>query len=141
MKPHAPMSSCEPYSEEELNQVAVFLRDQSAVVMRAARMEVASYPQAEVAGSAVGRWFPWAENTALRARLEAFEKGQALQLLLERQVLEAWTYQQDPTEANRDQFVLGAFKALYASEGFRYGAIAVQHIQQLIDDLGLNHYE
>jgi hypothetical protein len=141
MKPVSPNMLCEPFSQEELSHVSAFIDAQSPVVMRAARMEVAQYPQQQIQSSVLGQMFPWADNASLRAQLEWHAKGLSLQLLLERQVLEAWTYLQEPTEVNRDQFVRGAFKALYASEGYGYGEIGVQLINQLIETLNLADYE
>jgi hypothetical protein len=81
--------------------------------------------------------FPWAENRDLKLQLQTYRQGEALQLLLERQLIEALTYLNDPSEKTRELFVDGAFKALYACEEYSFGDKAGHHIQEIINRLGL----
>jgi hypothetical protein len=126
-----------PFSEQELERVELFIREQSGVVMRACRMEVAQTPSHNARPGWVNRVFPWAENKDLHLQLQAHQRGLALQLLLEKQLMEALTYLNDPSEKNRELFVKGAFKALYACEQYAFGNKASHHIQEIINRIGL----
>jgi hypothetical protein len=129
-----------PFSEHELELVELFIREQSGVVMRACRMEVAQTPSTEVRPQWMNLVFPWAENRHLKLRLQAYRRGEALQLLLEKQLIEALTYLNDPSENTRELFVNGTFKALYACEEYSFGDKASHHIQEIINRLGLQIY-
>ena len=126
-----------PFSEHELELIEHFIREQSGVVMRACRMEVAQTPSYNARPEWMSRVFPWAENKDLRLQLQAHQRGLALQLLLEKQLMEALTYLNDPSEKSRELFVKGAFKALYACEQYAFGNKASHHIQEIINRIGL----
>lgn len=130
----------EPFSAEELDFMEHFIREQSPVVMRASRMEVAQVAAPERVAKWVGLLLPWLDNRNLDAQLEAHRQGNALQYLLEKQLMEALTYLNDPSETTRDSFSRGAFKALYACEKFRFGDKASHHIAHIIETLGLQDY-
>jgi hypothetical protein len=129
-----------PFSEHELELVELFIREQSGVVMRASRMEVAQTPSPGPRPEWVNLVFPWAENRDLKLQMQAYRRGVALQLLLERQLIEALTYLNDPSENTRELFVNGTFKALYACEEYSFGDKAGHHIQEIINHLGLQIY-
>lgn len=129
-----------PFSEHELELVELFIREQSGVVMRASRMEVAQTPSPGARPQWMNLVFPWAENRDLKLQLETHRRGVALQLLLERQLVEALTYLNDPGENTRELFVNGAFKALYACEEYLFGDRASHQIQEIINRLGLQIY-
>jgi hypothetical protein len=129
-----------PFSEHELELVELFIREQSGVVMRASRMEVAQTPSPGPRPEWVNWTFPWAENRDLKLQLQTYRRGVALQLILERQLIEALTYLNDPSENTRELFVNGAFKALYACEEYSFGDKAGHHIQEIINQLGLQIY-
>lgn len=129
-----------PFSEQELDLIELFIREQSSVVMRACRMEVAQTERSSSRPAWVNLVFPWAENRSLRLQLLIHRRGVALQLLLEKQLREALTYLHDPKEQTRDLFVSGAFKALYACEEYSFGDKASHHIQAIINRLGLQDY-
>lgn len=130
----------EPYSIQELEIVERFIREQASVVMRAARMEVALHP----APPPVAAWrcwlMPWAAIQSLQATVQQHEFGSKLQLLLERHLIEALTYLNDPSETHRDILVAASFSTLYRCEEYRFGEKAAQHIAGLIDKLGLQNY-
>jgi hypothetical protein len=105
--------------------------------MRASRMEVAKTPIPLPKLKWMNFVFPWAENRDLKLQLQTYRQGEALQLLLERQLIEALTYLNDPSEKTRELFVDGAFKALYACEEYSFGDKAGHHIQEIINRLGL----
>jgi hypothetical protein len=130
----------EPFSTEELDFVEHFIREQSPVVMRASRMEVVQVAAPEPVATWVEALLPWLESRNLRTQLEAHRQGNALQYLLEKQLMEALTYLNAPSESTRDSFVRGAFKALYACEKFRFGNKAAHHIAHTIETLGLQDY-
>ncbi len=119
--------------------VGHFVRIQSSVVMRAARMEIASYKEMETDPDWLPIISPWSSNAHLQAKLDIFKKGLALQALLEHQIVEASTYLNEPTEVYRDQFVTGLFKAIYASEAYRYGDKAILHLTEVADALALSN--
>jgi hypothetical protein len=128
-----------PYSAPELAIVEHFIREQSSVVMRASRMEAMALELS--AWSVWQRWLrPWAFARHLQLHIALYQKGQALQLILEKQLMEALSYLNDPSEAAREVFVNGAFKALYACEEYRFGEIGGQHIQGIINKLALQQY-
>jgi hypothetical protein len=129
-----------PFSEHEFELVELFIREQSGVVMRACRMEVAQTPSSRSRPQWMNLVFPWAENRDLELQLQTYRRGVALQLLLERQLIEALTYLNDPSENSRELFVNGAFKALYACEEYSFGDKAGHHIQEIINRLGLQIY-
>ena len=129
-----------PFSEHELELVELFIREQSGVVMRACRMEVAQTPSPGPSPKWMTLVFPWAENRNLHMQLQTYRRGVAFQLLLERQLIEALTYLNDPSEKTRELFVDGSFKALYASEEYSFGDKAGHHIQEIINRLGLQTY-
>jgi hypothetical protein len=126
-----------PYSEHELELIELFIREQSGVVMRACRMEVAQAPSPGPRPQWMNLVLPWAENRDLQQQLQTYRRGVALQLLLEKQLIEALTYLNDPSENSRELFVNGAFKALYACEEYSFGEKAGHHIQGIINRLGL----
>lgn len=130
----------DPFSADELELVEHFIREQSTVVMRASRMEVSQVAAPGPSATWIGVILPWLESRNLRAHLEAHRQGNALQYLLEKQLMEALTYLNDPSESTRDSFVRGAFKALYACEKFRFGDKAAHHIAHIIETLGLQDY-
>ncbi len=130
----------DPFSTEELDLVEHFIREQSPIVMRASRMEVVQVAAPEPVATWIGVIIPWLERRNLRAQLEAHRQGNALQYLLEKQLMEALTYLNDPSENTRDSFIRGAFKALYACEKFHFGDKARHHIAQIIETLGLQDY-
>ena len=121
-----------PFSEHELELVELFIREQSGVVMRACRMEVAQTPSPGPSPKWMTLVFPWAENRNLHMQLQTYRRGVAFQLLLERQLIEALTYLNDPSEKTRELFVDGAFKALYACEAYSFGDRAIYHIEEII---------
>jgi hypothetical protein len=129
-----------PFSAQELELIELFIREQSGVVMRACRMEVAQAPNNRAMAEWMNLLFPWVENRELHLQLDTYKRGIALQLLLEKQLLEALTYLHNPNEDTRDVFVKGAFKALYSSEEYAFGDKAAQHIQEIINRLGLQLY-
>lgn len=131
-------SPLEPYSDEELELVEIFIRDQAAVVMRADRMEMKLAPIVEPPIAALIS--PRRENQYLRAQLEAHRRGNELQFILEQQLLLALTYLNDPDENTRDDFVKGSFKAIYACEGFRYGEVASKNILDMVYRMGLQDH-
>jgi hypothetical protein len=130
----------EPCSAKELEMVEHFIREQAAVVMRAARMEVKQTLTAEPPQVFTSLLLPWLENQYLRGQLETYRQGSALQLILEQQLLLALTYLNDPDENTRDYFVNGSFKAIYACEKFHYGEIASKNIVDIVNRLGLQDY-
>lgn len=140
MKPQPFASSIDSGSEQDLEKVELFIRHQSAVVMRACRMEIAQVPMPEATSRFKRLFFPWAVIEELSKQLETYRKGVALQLLLEKQLNEALTYLNDPTEDAREQFEKGAFKAVYACEQYAYGEKSSHHIRALINELGLQDY-
>lgn len=127
-------------TEQELERVELFIRHQSAVVMRACRMEIAQTPIPESAAKWKRIFFPWMVNESLRKQIRVYRKAVALQLLLEKQLNEALTYLNDPTEEAREQFVKGTFKAVYACEKYAYGEKSSHYIREVINDLGLQNY-
>jgi len=131
-------SPLNPCSDEELELVEIFIRDQAAVVMRADRMEMKLAPVVEPPLAALIS--PRRENQFLRAQLEAYRKGNALQLVLEQQLLLALTYLNDPAENTRDYFIKGSFKAIYACEQYRYGEVASKNIVDMVHRLGLQDH-
>jgi hypothetical protein len=126
-----------PFSEHELELIELFIREQSGVVMRACRMEVTQTPIHTLRPAWVNIVFPWVANRNLHLQLQTYRRGVALQLLLEKQLIEALTYLNDPSESTRELFVNGAFKALYACEEYSFGNKASHHIQEIIHRLGL----
>jgi AraC-like DNA-binding protein len=88
----------------------------------------------------MGAILPWLANRNLRTQLEAHRQGNALQYLLEKQLMEALSYLHTPSESTRDSFARGAFKTLYACEKFRFGDKAAYHIAHIIESLGLQDY-
>ena len=130
----------EPFSTEELDLVEHFIREQSPVVMRASRMEVVQVAAPEPSAAWIGVILPWLAIRNVRAQLAAHRQGNALQYLLEKQLMEALTYLNAPSENTRDTFVKGAFKALYACEKFLFGDKAAHHIAHVIETLGLQDY-
>jgi hypothetical protein len=130
----------EPYSDEELELVEIFIRDQAAVVMRADRMEMTRTPHFQATKSWLSWFSPWLENQRLRAEVEAYRQGNALQLILEQQLLLALTYLNDPEENTREDFVSGSFKAIYACERYRYGEVASRNIVNVVHRLGLQDF-
>lgn len=126
-----------PFSELELELIEHFIREQSGVVMRACRMEVAQTPSPASRPQWLNLLLPWLENGALQLQLQTYRRGVALQLLLEKQLIEALTYLNDPSDNSRELFVNGAFKALYACEGYSFGNKAGHHIQEIINRLSL----
>jgi hypothetical protein len=140
MKPTPLKMPTVPFSEHELELIELFIREQSGVVMRACRMEVAQTPSPGSRPEWKKLVLPWVENRDLQLQLQTYRRGEALQLLLERQLIEALTYLNDPSEKTRELFVDGAFKALYACEEFSFGDKASHHIQEIINRLGLQIY-
>lgn len=130
----------EPFSPRELDIVERFIREQAAVVMRAARMEVAQHPHAPDLATWRHWLTPWTVIRHLQSTLALHQRGANLQLLLERHLIEALTYLHDPCEKNRDILVNGCFATLYACEEYRFGEKAAQHIAALIEKLGLVNY-
>ncbi len=130
-------SPLQAYSDEELELVEIFIRDQAAVVMRADRMEMKLSPQMQAPLAVTSLLSPRKENQYLRAQLVAYRQGNELQFILEQQLLLALTYLNDPAENTRDDFVNGSFKAIYASEKFRYGEVATKNIVDVVHRLGL----
>lgn len=133
-------SPLEPYSDEELELVDIFIRDQAAVVMRADRMEMKRTPSLEPPLGLASLISPRRENQYLRAQLAAYRQGNELQFILEQQLLLALTYLNDPVENTRDDFVKGSFKAIYACEQFRYGDVASKNIVDMVHRLGLQDH-
>jgi hypothetical protein len=129
-----------PCSAQELELIELFIREQSSVVIRACRMEVAQTPESRGMSEWTSLVFPWIENRELHLQLETYKRGIALQLLLEKQLIEALTYLHNPNEDTRDLFVKGAFKALYSCEEYAFGDKATIHIQEIISRLGLQLY-
>jgi hypothetical protein len=103
-------------------------------------MEIAHTPLPGLQGKWAKLFFPWKTITLLHVHLEAYRRSVSLQLLLEKQLMEALTYLNDPSEATREVFVKGAFKALYACEEYAFGDKASRHIQEIINQLGLQNY-
>ena len=139
MKPTPLKMPTVPFSEHELELIELFIREQSGVVMRACRMEVAQAPSPVPRPQWINMIFSWAENRDMTMQLQSYRQGVALQLLLEKQLMESLTYLNNPSENTRELFVNGAFKALYACEEFSFGNKAGHHIQEIINRLGLNH--
>lgn len=133
-------SPLEPYSDEELELVEIFIRDQAAVVMRADRMEMKMTPNMEPPLAVTALIAPRRENKFLRAQLDAYRRGNELQFILEQQLLLALTYLNDPAENTREDFVNGSFKAIYACEQFRYGEVASKNIVDMVHRLGLQDH-
>jgi len=131
----SPLEAC---SDDELELVEIFIRDQAAVVMRADRMEMKLSPAVEAPLTALIS--PRRENQFLRAQLEAYRQGNALQLILEQQLLLALNYLNEPNERTRDDFVNGSFKAIYACEKFRYGDVASKNIVDMVYRMGLQDH-
>jgi hypothetical protein len=129
-----------PFSDHELSLIELFIREQSGVVMRACRMEVAQTTCQISRAKWVNLMFPWVEIRDLHLQLQTYRRGIALQLLLEKQLIEALTYLHGPSENTREFFVKGAFKTLYACEEYAYGEKASHHIQMIISRLGLQIY-
>lgn len=140
MKSNPLIRPAEPFSVQELALVDRFIHEQFSVVIRACRMEVAQMPDSSALQGLLIHVNPWAENRHLHLQLQAYQRGIALQLLLEKQLIEAQSYLHDPNEKSRDIFVRGAFKALYACEAYAFGDKAGQHIQEIINRLGLQIY-
>lgn len=140
MKSNPQIKPAEPFSALEFDLIAQFLGEQSNVAIRACRMEVSQQAQPQPLGEWERLVFPWVENRDLHIQLEACRGGMALQLLLEKQLIEAAAYLHDPNEESRELFVKGAFKALYACEEYSFGDKASQHIQEIINRLGLQSY-
>jgi hypothetical protein len=128
------------FSEQELDLVELFIREQSAVVMRACRMELAQTPSPATRPAWLNLFFPWANNRDLRLQIQIYARAMDLQLLLEKQLIEALTYLNNPNESTRELFEAGAFKALYACETYTIGDKASHHIQEIINRLGLRIY-
>jgi hypothetical protein len=126
-----------PLSAHELELVEHFIREQTGVVMRACRMEVAQTPSQVSSLGWMKMVFPWVENRVLNLQLQTYRQGVALQLLLEKQLIEALAYLNDPGENTRELFVNGSFKALYACEKYAFGDKASHHIRGIINRLGL----
>jgi len=133
-------SPLEPYSDEELELVEIFIRDQAAVVMRADRMEMKMAPNLDPPLGVTALIAPRRENQYLRAQLAAYRQGNALQFIVEQQLLLALTYLNDPDENTREDFVNGSFKAIYACEQFRYGEVASKNIVDMVHRLGLQDH-
>lgn len=129
-----------PCSTQELELVELFIREQSGVVIRACRMEVALASNSIATGEWMSLMFPWVENQKLHFQLKTYQRGIALQLLLEKQLIEAQTYLHSPNEDTRDIFARGAFKTLYSCEEYAFGDKATFHIQEIINRLGLQLY-
>jgi hypothetical protein len=100
-------------------------------------MEVAQTPSPGPRPKWMTLVFPWAENRDLHLQVQTYRRGVAFQLLLERQLIEALTYLNDPSESTRELFVNGAFKALYAFEEYSFGDKAGHQIQEIINRLDL----
>jgi hypothetical protein len=130
----------QPYSPEELKLVELFIREQSAVVIRAARMEVAQSAQAEPPTGLTTQLLPWLEVRYLKEQLESYRRANNLQLILEQQLSLAQRYLSTPDETTRGHFVDGSFKAIYACEQFYYGEIASKNIVDMVHRLGLQDY-
>lgn len=130
----------QPYSSEELKLVELFIRDQSAVVIRAARTEVAKTTPTESSTGVTTMLLPWLENRHLRGQLENYRRANTFHLILEQQLSLAQSYLSQPDETTRNHFVNGSFKTIYACEQFHYGEIASKNIVDMVHKLGLQDY-